>query len=204
MVVPSGRRGRLSGRRMRTPHDITIDRALLVHALRVVEEHAWSMVSDVKVQQLIFLAELQMLGQGVRGLHYEFMRFPYGAFSKDLDNDLLALRKKERLQNCDVVGQATACFPFLSGEAIAGNEANERIMQILNSVVETYGPQDVGEITKSVEDVEISVADRPDEPLRVRDIPFHVIMLVPSRIAVTGEFSVSPHTVLELNAALGG
>ncbi len=188
---------------MRTPLDITIDRTLLVHALRVVQEKEWPMVSDVKVHQLIFLAELQMLGKGVRGLHYEFMRFPYGAFSKDLDNDLLALRKKERLQNFDVVGRAEACLPLLSSEAVTGDEANEQVMDILKSVVETYGPQDVGEITKSVEDVEISAVDRPEEKLCVRDIPFHSIMLVPSRIDVTGEFSVPPKTVSQLNAALG-
>ena len=99
---------------MRKPQEITIDRTLLIYGLHLARE--WSMVSDVKVQQLIFLAELQMFGKGVRGLHYEFMRFPYGAFSKDLDNDLLALRKKERLQNFDVVGEAEACISLLEAE----------------------------------------------------------------------------------------
>ena len=98
---------------MRKPHDISIDRTLLVYVLHLAASNECLMVSDVKVQQLIFLAELQMLGKGLRGLHYEFMRFPYGAFSKELDNDLLALRKKERLQNFDVVGQAEDCLPLL-------------------------------------------------------------------------------------------
>lgn len=190
---------------MRKPLDITIDRTLLVYALHLAQEKECSMVSDVKVQQLIFLAELQMLGKGVRGLHYEFMRFPYGAFSKDLDNDLLALRKKERLQNFDVVGPAEECIPLLDVELDedVSREANEQVMEILQSIVETYGPQDVGEITKSVEDVEISVVDQPEEKLCVRDIPFHSIVLVPSRIEVTGEFSVPPKTLSLLNKALG-
>ena len=188
---------------MRKPQEITIDRTLLIYGLHLAQEQECSMVSDVKVQQLIFLAELQMFGKGVRGLHYEFMRFPYGAFSKDLDNDLLALRKKERLQNFDVVGQAEECIPLLDEEVVSGVEANEQVMEILQSVVETYGPQDVGEITKSVEDVEISVVDRPEEKLCVRDIPFHSIVLVPSRIEVTGEFSIPPKTLSLLNKALG-
>ncbi len=192
---------------MRKPQEITIDRTLLVYGLHLAEEKKYSMVSDVKVQQLIFLAELQMLGKGVRGLHYEFMRFPYGAFSKDLDNDLLALRKKERLQNFDVVGPAEECIPLLDAlldeEVASGGETNEQVMEILRSVVETYGPQDVGAITKSVEDVEISVVDRPEEKLYIRDIPFHSIVLVPSRIEVTGEFSVPPKTLSLLNKALG-
>jgi len=188
---------------MRKSQEITIDRTLLVYGLHLAREKACSMVSDVKVQQLVFLAELQMLGKGVRGLHYEFMRFPYGAFSKELDNDLLALRRKERLQNFDVVGSAEDCIPLLDEKVTSGIEANERIMEILRSVVETYGSQEVGEITKSVEDVEISVFDRPEEKLHVRDIPFHSIVLVPSRVEVTGEFSVSPETLFLLNKALG-
>ena len=188
---------------MRKPQEITIDRTLLIYGLHLAEEKEYSMVSDVKVHQLIFLAELQMFGKGVRGLHYEFMRFPYGAFSKDLDNDLLALRKKERLQNFDVVGSAEECIPLVEEEVVPGVEANEQVVEILQSIVETYGPQDVGEITKSVEDVEISVVDQPEEKLCVGDIPFHSIVLVPSRIEVTGEFSVSPKTLSLLNKALG-
>ena len=188
---------------MRKPQEITIDRALLVYALFLAQEQECAMVSDVKVQQLIFLAELQMFGKGLRGLHYEFMRFPYGAFSKDLDNDLLALRKKERLQNFDVVGQAEDCIPLLDEEVASGTEVNEQVMEILRSVVEIYGPQEVGEITKSVEDVEITVVDRPEEKLCVREIPFHSIVLVPARIEVTGEFSIPPKALPLLNKALG-
>ena len=94
------------------------------------------MVSDVKLQQMVFLCELQMLGKGLRGFHYDFMRYPYGAFSKDLDNDLLALRRKERLENFDVTQEAEPCVPLL--EAVENDsESNEQIFEILRSVIET-------------------------------------------------------------------
>ncbi len=188
---------------MRTPHDMMIDRTLLMYALRVIQDRAWPMAGDVKVHQLVFLAELHMLGKGVRGLHYDFVRFPYGAFSRELDNDLLALRRKELVRNFDVAEGAEGCLRFLSGEAAAGGETNEQVMTILHSVVETYGPQDVGAMTKSVEDVEISAANRPEDTVRVLDVPFHTVMLVPSRIDVAGDFSVSPRAVPGLKAALG-
>ncbi|GEM_PF-251046 len=187
---------------MRKPQDITIDRTLLIYVLHVAESKEFAMVSDVKLQQLVFLAELQMLGKGLRGFHFEFMRYPYGAFSKDLDNDLLALRKKERLQNFDLVGQAEECIPLLE-EAIPGVEANEKIMELIHTVIEAYGSQDLDQIAKSVEDVEISAVDRPEEKIRIRDIPFHSMVLVPSRIEVTGEFSLPPKTLSQLNTALG-
>ena len=187
---------------MRKPQEITIDRTLLIFVLHLSESKEFSIVSDVKLQHLVFLAELQMLGKELRGFHYEFMRYPYGVFSKDLDNDLLALRKKERLQNFDVVGQAEDCIPLLE-KTTPEVEAHEQIMEIMQMVVENYGGQDLDEIAKSVEDVEISVADRPEEKILIKDIPFHSIILVPSRIEVTGEMTFPAKIVAQLNSALG-
>jgi len=76
-------------------------------------------------------------------------------------------------------------------------------MEIIQTVVENYGGQDLDEIAKSVEDVEISVVDRPEEKILIKDIPFHSIILVPSRIEVTGEMTLSPKIISQLNSALG-
>lgn len=160
------------------------------------------MVSDVKLHQLVFLCELQMLGKGLRGFHYDYMRYAYGAFSRDLDNDLLALRRKERLENFDVTEQAEACVPLLEAEEKT-TEPNEQVLEILRSVVETYGRQDLDAITKSVEDIEISAVDLPDQKLAIRDISFHAMVLVPARIEVTGEMTIPPAIISKLNAALG-
>ena len=187
---------------MRKPQEITIDRTLLIFVLHRSEFKGFSIISDVKLQHLVFLAELQMLGKGLRGFHYEFMRYPYGVFSKDLDNDLLALRKKERLQNFDVVDQAEDCIPLLE-KAVSEVEVHEQVMEIIQTVVENYGGQDLDEIAKSVEDVEISVVDRPEEKILIKDISFHSIILVPSRIEVTGEMTLPPKIISQLNSALG-
>ena len=80
---------------MRQPQQITVDRALLLYALHLAQPYG--LLSDVKLQQLCFLSELQMFGKGFKGFHFEYFRFAYGAFSKDLDNDLTSLRRKERV-----------------------------------------------------------------------------------------------------------
>ena len=160
------------------------------------------MVSDVKLQQLVFLCELQMLGKELRGFHYDFMRYAYGAFSKDLDNDLLALRRKERLENFDVMEQAETCIPLLESVEKT-TEPNEQVLEILRSVVDTYGSQDLDAITKSVEDIEISTVDQPDQKLAIRDISFHAIVLVPARVEVTGELTIPPATLSKLKSGLG-
>ena len=187
---------------MRKPQDITIDRVLLLYVLQLAETQECSMVSDVKLQQLVFLSELQMFGKGVKGFHYEFMRFAYGTFSKDLDNDLLALRRKERLENFSLTEQAVEAVEMLDSVKSEA-EVNEQILEIIQSVVKTYAPQDLDEISKSVDNVEISSVDNPDEKLSIRDISFHSILLVPTRIEVTGEFTLPPSIVSHMNAALG-
>lgn len=185
---------------MRQAHQMTTDRALLLYLLHLAEPHGF--LGDVKLQQLAFLCELQMFGKGLRGLHFEFFRYAYGAFSKDLDNDLLSLRRKERVENFSPSDKAEPVMQLLK-EGVAGVETNEKIVDILEAVVTTYGPKDSGAITQSVEAVEISVPEQPEFKLAIRDISFHSTLLVPQRIEVTGEFTLPPPVLAKLNTALG-
>ncbi len=197
---------------MRKPSDIAIDRALLLYLLQFVqrpedeeteeESPAAVLMSDVKVQQLAFLCELQMFAQGFKGFHYEYFRFAYGAYSKDLDNDLLALRKKERLENFDLTDKAREAVDLLL-KSSEGVEANEKILEIVKAVATTCGPQDSGAISKSVEAVEVSTPAEPESRLPIRAISFHSTLLVPSRIEVKAEFTIPVPMLNRLSAALG-
>lgn len=185
---------------MRKPSEVTSDRALLIYILHLTE--SMGLMSDVKLQQLLFLCELQMLGKDLKGLYFEFVRFPYGAFSKEVDNDLLFLRRKERLENFDVTEQAGQVVKFVD-QIIKNSEANQQVMDIIRTVVEKYGPMDTSAIISSVEAVELSPAENPEQKLAIRDISFHTIMLVPSRIETTAAFTLSLEQVRNLNKAMG-
>ena len=91
----------------------------------------------------------------------------------------------------------------LIDKVVDGNETNEQIMEIIRTVVETYGPQDTSQIMNSVEAVELSPADNPEQKLAIRDISFHTIMLVPSRVETTEAFTLSSAQAKKLNAAMG-
>lgn len=186
---------------MRQPHQITVDRALLLYALYLAEPHG--LLSDVKLQQLCFLCELQMFGKGVKGFHFEFFRFAYGAFSKDLDNDLTSLRRKERVENFALSDQAREDVIPLIERAAAGVETSEKILEILKAVMATYGPQDSGAITSSVETVELSTPQDPEFKIPIRDIVFHTTLLVPHRIEVQAELTFPPVVLAKLNQAMG-
>lgn len=186
---------------MRTPSQIAVDRALLLYVLHLVEPYG--LMSDVKLQQLCFLCELQTFGKGFKGFHFEFFRFAYGAFSKDLDNDLLSLRRKERVENFTLSDQTKEEMIPLLLKAIEGVEANEKVKEIIDAVVAAYGQQDSGTITASVEAVELSTPQQPEFKIPIRDIVFHTTLLVPHRIEVQAEFTLSPAMVAKLNAAMG-
>jgi hypothetical protein len=186
---------------MRTPNQITVDRALLSYVLHLAEPYG--LLSDVKLQQLCFLCELQTFGKGLKGLHFEFFRFAYGAFSKDLDNDLASLRRKGRIENFTLSDQAKDEVIPLLLKSVEGVEANEKVKEIVDAVVAVYGQQDGGAITTSVEAVELSTPQRPEFKIPIRDIPFHTTLLVPDRIEVQAEFTCSPALLAKLNAAMG-
>ena len=186
---------------MRTPNQIAIDRALLLYVLQLAEP--LGQLSDVKLQQLCFLCELQTFAKGLKAFHFEFFRFAYGAFSKDLDNDLTSLRRKGRIENFTVSDQAKEeAIPLLL-RAIEGGEANEKVKDIIDAVVSAYGPQDSGTITNSVESVQLSTPQDPELKIPIRDIVFHTTLLVPHRIEVQAEFTLPPVIVTQLNTVLG-
>ncbi|MDH4087696.1 MAG: hypothetical protein OEV27_12715 [Nitrospira sp.] len=186
---------------MRTPNQIAVDRTLLLYVLQLAEP--LGQLSDVKLQQLCFLCELQTFAKGLKAFHFEFFRFAYGAFSKDLDNDLTSLRRKGRIENFTVSDQAKEeAIPLLL-RAIEGEEANEKVKDIIDAVVAAYGPQDSGTITNSVESVQLSTPQDPELKIPIRDIVFHTTLLVPHRIEVQAEFTLPPVIVTQLNTVLG-
>lgn len=186
---------------MRAPSQITVDRALLLYVLEVMEQYG--QLSDVKLQQLCFLCELQTFAKGLKTFHFEFFRFAYGAFSKDLDNDLTSLRRKGRVENFAVSDQVKEeVIPVLLN-AIEGVEVNEKAKDIVDAVLAAYGHQDSGAITNSVESVQLSTPQDPELKIPIRDIVFHTTLLVPHRIDVQAEFALPPAFVMKLNTMMG-
>ncbi|MEQ1846989.1 MAG: hypothetical protein ABL983_15590, partial [Nitrospira sp.] len=122
---------------------------------------------------------------------------------KDLDNDLTSLRRKGRIENFAVSDQAKEDAIPLLLRAIEGEEANEKVKDIIDAVVAAYGPQDSGTITNSVELVQLSTPQDPELKIPIRDIVFHTTLLVPHRIEVQAEFTLPPVIITQLNTVLG-
>ena len=185
---------------MRLADQMLIDRGLLLVLLKQVEP--FDVLSDVTVHNLVFVCALGMFDQGVRGFHCEFFRYAYGAFSKDLDNDLLFLRKKERVENFSLTEKGEQAVEFMQ-EAGRANDTNRLTLEILQSVLATYAPQDTTALTRAIEAIEVSTPDRPELKWPLQAISFHTTLLVPSRIEVKGAFGIPAALVPRLASAVG-
>ena len=115
----------------------------------------------------------------------------------------MSLRRKERVENFTLSDQAQEEIIPLLERGIDGVETNEKIAEILKAVVTTYGPQDSGAITQSVESVELSTPQQPEFKIPIRDIVFHTTILVPTRVEVQAEFTLPATALAKLNQAMG-
>ncbi len=183
---------------MRSPADTTIDRFLLLYLLKVAAP--FGIDGDVKFQQLVFLSELQMFGKDAKGFHYRFFRYAYGGYSKELQDDFLALGAKKFLDPASwkLLPAGETVVKVLPA-AVTGNEQNEIVAKILYDIVHAYGRFDSSSIVPQVEKIELILPERADaaaegladrETLPLGHVSFHATLLVPERITVGTEFTL--------------
>ncbi len=187
-----------------------IDRLLLLYLLRIAAP--FGIDGDVKLQQLVFLSELQLFGKQATGFHYRFFRYAYGGYSKELADDFAALGAKKLL----VAGMWTlsplgeTVVKVIPG--IAKDRAeNETVLSIVQDIVMAYGKYDSSSIVPEVEKIELVLPEKPDadaegvarqESLPIGHISFHATLLVPERIQTPIRLEVKPDLLAVLQDLL--
>ena len=193
---------------MRSPTDSTIDRLLLLYLLKVAAP--FGIDGDVKFQQLVFLSELQMLGKQAKGFHYRFFRYAYGGYSKELQDDFVALGAKKFLSpdTWKLLPAGETVVKVLPG-AIGGRSENETIAAIIQEIVRSYGKFDSSSIVPEVEKIELILPEKPDadaegisqqETLPIGHVSFHATLLVPERIETPVEFTLKDDLLTALQS----
>ena len=183
---------------MRSPTDSTIDRLLLLYLLKVAAP--FGIDGDVKFQQLVFLSELQLFGKQAKGFHYRFFRYAYGGYSKELQDDFLALGARKFVDPAtwklaEAGEKVIKVFPA----AVAGHAHNETVATVIQEVVRAYGKYDSAGIVPAVEKIELILPEKPDadaegvsqqETLPLGHVSFHATLLMPERIETSVEFKL--------------
>ena len=94
---------------------------------------------DTRLQKLVFLSERSMLGRGLRGFTYVFIRLLYGPFSRELDNDKAALGDAQLIDySYDrgyYVSEKGAKILSIFGNVL---ERNRRFIEIIDDIVERF------------------------------------------------------------------
>ncbi len=185
---------------MRSPAETIVDRLLLLFLLKTAAPYGID--GDVKFQQLVFLSELQMLyGRQAKGFHYRFFRYAYGGYSKDLQDDFVALGAKKFLDPAAwKLTAAGETVVKVMPNAVKGHSPNEDIVAIIQDIVKAYGKFDSASIVPEVEKIELILPEKADadvegvvhqqESLPIGHVSFHAHLLVPERIETSKEFKL--------------
>jgi hypothetical protein len=193
---------------VRSPTDTLIDRLLLLYLLKVAAPYGID--GDVKFQQLVFLSELQMLGKQAKGFHYRFFRYAYGGYSKELQDDFVALGAKKFLDPATwkLTPAGDTVIKVIPG-AVSGVADNETIATIIQDIVRAYGKFDSSSIVPAVEKIDLILPEKPDadaegisqqEMLPIGHVSFHATLLVPERIQTPIEFKLKDDLLAALQS----
>jgi hypothetical protein len=193
---------------VRSPTDTLIDRLLLLYLLKVAAPYGID--GDVKFQQLVFLSELQMLGKQAKGFHYRFFRYAYGGYSKELQEDFMALGGKKFLEPATwkLTPAGETVIKVIPG-AVTGIAENETIATIIQDIVRAYGKFDSSSIVPAVEKIDLILPEKPDadaegisqqETLPIGHVSFHATLLVPERIQTPIEFKLKDDLLAALQS----
>ncbi|MCX6821075.1 MAG: hypothetical protein NT016_03950 [Candidatus Aenigmarchaeota archaeon] len=74
---------------LRTPIERMIDKLLLIYLFGTHK-----IIDDTKAQKTVFFAENNMNEKRIKGFSYDFIRWNFGEFSRDLESDLKELKNK--------------------------------------------------------------------------------------------------------------
>ena len=183
---------------MRSTAETTIDRLLLLFLLKVAAR--FGIDGDVKLQQLVFLSELQQLGRRAKGFHYRFFRYAYGGYSKELADDFIALGVKKFVdpEAWELLPAGDTVVKVIP-RAVAGQSENEAVLSMISEIVQAYGKFGSSSIVPQVEKIELILPEKPDadaegvaqhDRLPIGHISFHATLLVPERTETSTKFTL--------------
>jgi uncharacterized protein YwgA len=195
---------------VRSSTETTIDRLLLLYLLKL--SAPFGIDGDVKLQDLVFLSELQLFGKQATGFHYRFFRYAYGGYSKELADDFVALGVKKLLDPgaWTLSPGGETVVKVIPGIAKDRPE-NETVLSIIQDIVRAYGKYDSSSIVPEVEKIELVLPEKPDadaegiaqqESLPIGHISFHATLLMPERIQTAVRFEVKPDLLAVLQDLL--
>jgi uncharacterized protein YwgA len=166
--------------RLRTQPQEIWDRIILLHLLQAAHGHAG--VDNLKIQKLMFIAEIEGARRNLRAAHYPFFRHTHGPFSKELANEVVLLERLGLIdpESRELTDRAAPILQRASHDMDRSAKATE-VLSIVNGVCADCKHLDsFPHLVNHVLDMVVPVAGWGNEPAAIRDVPLCVDILRPN------------------------
>lgn len=148
----------------RTPREEVVDKLLLIY---ILSNH--KIEHDTKAQKTVFFAEDSMDSKGIKGFSYNFFRWHFGEFSKEVESDLKELKTNGFITgNLEVTEEGREILDKTKGLLEANSEITKRI--------DMFGNYTKNKSLAEVKNVAYTRIFR--DGVAVRDIPLGKIILI--------------------------
>lgn len=161
-----------------------IDRFLTLYLVKEgFENKQLRFLTETKLQKLVFLSELGMIQERLRGFDFYFMRLHYGPYSFDLDKEKAGLISMGFIEEKAL--KPTKDAFYLIDDFSSVLEKNPRVVSKIDCVNSTYAPLELDYLLEIVHSMSWGKAT-------VHDLPERTPMLYPMKpSAIKEDFNIS-------------
>lgn len=164
---------------MRNKHQQIWDRIVLMHLLHAAQ--SGGVVDNIKVQKLMFMAQVEGDSRGLSIAPYSFERRNYGPYSSELAGEVLLLEELCLVdpETRELTGHGQQLLKDLRRE-IEKSAAAREVLDVVFKICEQHKHRESRtELVEFVHGMVVPVAGWGNEPVVVRDIPLRVAILRP-------------------------
>jgi uncharacterized protein YwgA len=188
---------------MRLQTEIIQDRLLQLYLISSIQKNGF-IDGNLKLQKLAFLLEWQLMLNNIKALHFKYFRYRYGPFSKELQSDNQNLQTEGYLTHqFNLTGKAVDLLEYVI-EPIAKHGANQEIFNQLEDICVAEAKTSGSKLTDKVYRMEIVPHDMPGRPIKIRDIPAFVDILVPETFDSRYKLEIPADLIADIEEEFSG
>lgn len=155
---------------IRNEKEEIIDMLLLLYLIR--EANKYADIGKVLLQKLVFLAEKEMVKNGIKGFNFRFFRYDLGPFTEEIYRDSERLYNAGLLRETEWPFRLTECGNALLENiysSIVKRGDNREVLKIIEKIVHKYAKYNVEKIKRFVYAIKIQPLGE-SKTLTIKDI----------------------------------
>jgi len=167
--------------------------AVLDHAHRVNP----AAVTNVAIQKLLFLTELEGRKENIKAAYYRFFRYKHGPFSTELSWNIAEFEKGALIdsENGELLDRGKYLLDYVLPE-IKNSDLGADVIGIIAKTSEKWKNFRGWSIVKEVYKLKVPVDDYSGKIVKIKDIPEKVDIIIPER-SHEREFNPFPDDLVE-------